>query len=46
MRYLNRIENNKFLNSGCFTAKSIFKAQLKDKINNLDEDIKKSIKKK
>ena len=44
MRNLNRIlENNKFLNFECFTAKRIFKAQLKDKINNLDDDIKKQV---
>ena len=44
MKNINRIlENNKFLNSECFTAKRIIKAQLKDKINNLDEDIKKQV---
>ena len=44
MKNVNRIlEDNKILNSGCFTAKDIFKAQLNKKINNLDEDIKRQV---
>ena len=44
MKNINRIlEDNKLINSGCFTAKDIFKSQLNDKINNLDEDIKRQV---